>query len=344
MRDAVDYVVGRARGADALTSPVRACDARPSSDLGPSASPIADPSLLRRRWPTGRGAPSTPATPSNERLEFLGDAVLGWVVADHIFRALRRPARGRADQARARAWSTPPRWPRWPTSSTSATSAARQGRGRAGRPREAVDPGRRPGGGIGAVYLDGGSRRAARARAAAARRPHRRRRRPPRRRSTTRRRCRSWPPAASTRRPCYDVRERGARPRQAFFATVLVGGEVARRRARAGRRSRPSRRRPREACATARPSRRPPMPELPEVETDHGLSCPRSRRSAASSSGRSSASDQGGEVTGTRRRAPDRRRRSARLDGRQGHGGRPRASTSSATLDTGDAPGDRTCG
>ena len=36
---------------------------------------------------------------SNERLEFLGDAVLGWVIADLVYRPLRRPGRGCADRS-----------------------------------------------------------------------------------------------------------------------------------------------------------------------------------------------------------------------------------------------------
>ena len=48
---------------------------------------------------TARTAPSTPTTASNERLEFLGDAVLGLVVTDHVFDDVPDAARGRARQA-----------------------------------------------------------------------------------------------------------------------------------------------------------------------------------------------------------------------------------------------------
>ncbi len=101
-----------------------------------------------RWWAGGRA--------SNERLEFLGDAVLGWVVADW-----RSPATGTCPRASsrisARASSTRRRSPRWRCDSTSALSAPRQGRGRGRRPSQAVDPLRRAGSVIGAVYVDGGS-------------------------------------------------------------------------------------------------------------------------------------------------------------------------------------------
>ena len=47
---------------------------------------FADPSLLRRAMAHRSWVSENPGAPSNERLEFLGDAVLGWVVADIAFR------------------------------------------------------------------------------------------------------------------------------------------------------------------------------------------------------------------------------------------------------------------
>jgi ribonuclease-3 len=47
---------------------------------------FADPSLLRRAMAHRSYVAETPGERSNERLEFLGDAVLGWVVADIAFR------------------------------------------------------------------------------------------------------------------------------------------------------------------------------------------------------------------------------------------------------------------
>ena len=61
--------------ADALTALAR----RLGHDFG-------DPELLDRAVAHRSWCAETPGTPSNERLEFLGDAVLGLVVTDHIFR------------------------------------------------------------------------------------------------------------------------------------------------------------------------------------------------------------------------------------------------------------------
>lgn len=47
---------------------------------------FADPSLLQRAMAHRSWVAETPGGLSNERLEFLGDAVLGWVVADVVYR------------------------------------------------------------------------------------------------------------------------------------------------------------------------------------------------------------------------------------------------------------------
>ena len=47
---------------------------------------FGDPELLDRAVAHRSWCAETPGNPSNERLEFLGDAVLGLVVTDHIFR------------------------------------------------------------------------------------------------------------------------------------------------------------------------------------------------------------------------------------------------------------------
>jgi ribonuclease III len=47
---------------------------------------FADPALLRRSMAHRSWCAETPGEQSNERLEFLGDAVLGWAVADLVFR------------------------------------------------------------------------------------------------------------------------------------------------------------------------------------------------------------------------------------------------------------------
>ena len=60
--------------------------------------------LDRRRSRTARGAPSTGTRPSNERLEFLGDSVLGLVVTDYVFEHLPAAPRRRAGQGARRRW------------------------------------------------------------------------------------------------------------------------------------------------------------------------------------------------------------------------------------------------
>jgi len=47
---------------------------------------FTDPALLRRAMSHRSWCAETPGEVSNERLEFLGDAVLGWVVADIVYR------------------------------------------------------------------------------------------------------------------------------------------------------------------------------------------------------------------------------------------------------------------
>ena len=101
VRDAVDYVVARAWPRRALG---RAAGRRLDRAGRPaSAAPFADPALLRRALAHRSWcAEHAGRRRSNERLEFLGDAVLGLVVTDHIFRDLSRPARGRAGQGAGR--------------------------------------------------------------------------------------------------------------------------------------------------------------------------------------------------------------------------------------------------
>jgi len=48
--------------------------------------PVADQALLQRALAHRSWCAETPGTGSNERLEFLGDAVLGLVVTDHLYR------------------------------------------------------------------------------------------------------------------------------------------------------------------------------------------------------------------------------------------------------------------
>ena len=61
----------------------------PSADLEALAERIGyeftDPELLRRSMAHRSWCAETPGTISNERLEFLGDAVLGWAIADIVY-------------------------------------------------------------------------------------------------------------------------------------------------------------------------------------------------------------------------------------------------------------------
>jgi ribonuclease III len=115
-----------------------------------------DPNLLvqavsHRSWCAEAGG-----HPSNERLEFLGDAVLGLVVADHCYRAYPSSTEGDMAQVRAAVVNT----------NVLAEVAAELGLGQAvrlGRGEEASGGRRKPSiladsfeALIGAIYLDGG--------------------------------------------------------------------------------------------------------------------------------------------------------------------------------------------
>ena len=62
----------------------------PDHDLAALAGRVGhsfdDPELLRRALAHRSWCAETPGADSNERLEFLGDAVLGWAVADIVYR------------------------------------------------------------------------------------------------------------------------------------------------------------------------------------------------------------------------------------------------------------------
>ena len=105
---------------------------------------------------TGRGAPRPGARPSNERLEFLGDAVLGLVVAEHCYRAYpeharRRPGQGAGRRGQHRRAGRGGRRAR-----PRRRAAARPGRGRLGGRAKASILANAVEAVIGAVYLDGG--------------------------------------------------------------------------------------------------------------------------------------------------------------------------------------------
>jgi ribonuclease III len=63
--------------------------ASPDEELAPLAARVghsfSDETLLRRALAHRSWCAETPGTESNERLEFLGDAVLGWAIADLVY-------------------------------------------------------------------------------------------------------------------------------------------------------------------------------------------------------------------------------------------------------------------
>ena len=66
---------------------------------------FADPALLvqalaHRSWCAEQAAPGEAPPPSNERLEYLGDAVLGAIVADHVYLEYPQLLEGRLTDAR----------------------------------------------------------------------------------------------------------------------------------------------------------------------------------------------------------------------------------------------------
>ncbi len=59
-----------------------------------------EPALLRQAVAHRSWCAEVPGQPSNERLEFLGDAVLGWVVADQVYRAHPELSEGQLTEVR----------------------------------------------------------------------------------------------------------------------------------------------------------------------------------------------------------------------------------------------------
>ena len=80
---------------------------------------------------------------SNERLEFLGDAVLGWVVADLAFRRFPELPEGELTDVRKGVVNATALADGRPHARARRVPAARPGRGRRRRSRQAVDPVRR---------------------------------------------------------------------------------------------------------------------------------------------------------------------------------------------------------
>ena len=88
----------------------------------------------------------TAGLPTNERLEFLGDAVLGLIVTDTLFRAVPGPARRAAGQAAGGRGEHARAGRRGPGTEAGRLRPARPGRGGHRRPGQVVDPGRHAGG------------------------------------------------------------------------------------------------------------------------------------------------------------------------------------------------------
>ena len=139
VRDAVDYVHD-------ASGPGRAPDVSTALGRAASGTTFADPELLGAL----DGAPlvvrRAPGTISNERLEFLGDAVLGWVVADLAYRRLRDLPEGALTGVRKGVVNALALAEVAEELDLGAFLLLGRGRGRRRRPGEAVDPVRRAGG------------------------------------------------------------------------------------------------------------------------------------------------------------------------------------------------------
>ena len=300
VRDAVDCVIAPARatrtvGTDAARArgavdPATRCAARSSR----SGWTFRDHALLAARSRTARGARSTGVEASNERLEFLGDSVLGLVVTDYVFEHYPAAARGRARRrcapsvvnAEVLAEVAQRARPRRRTC-CSARARTRPAAGRSSR--SSPTRSRRS---IAAVYLDGGLATAARPRAALPRAtgsPSRRRPRRPRLQDAA---AGARGRSACDRLPRYSVRDEGPDHAKRFFATVLL-----RRRARTATARAARRRQAEQAAARVAWDTAAGRGERRRRATSGERGCRsylRSRSCAATSNGGRRQEDQGG--------------------------------------------------
>ena len=263
-------IVMAARGGGAVDP---ALDARLQLALGWT---FADHDLLDRALTHRSYCAEHGVEESNERLEFLGDSVLGFVVTRYVYERVPRAARGRAGEAARRGRERRGAGRRRAGARPRCVAAAGQGRGRVGWARQAVDPRRRHGGG----HRRGVPRRRARAAArlvlAAARAPHPRAGDRPGRAGLQDAAPGARGPAVRPAAPLPGA-PRGPRPLEAVLRRRCRSAARSTARARDVRRRRPSR--PRHALrgngCRARRAAPPPtggtvsgwgMPELPEVE------------------------------------------------------------------------------
>ena len=178
--------------------------------------------MAHRSW-----CAETPGEQSNERLEFLGDAVLGWAVADLVYRRYADLPEGKLTDLRKSVVNADGARQPSPAASSSVTGccSARASRRPAGGRKtsilsdalEAV---------LGAIYLDGG---AVAAFDFVERMPGRSRsptRSPGSTSSTTRRSCRSSTARIADAAPVYVVSAEGPDHAKQFSATVYVGGRA----------------------------------------------------------------------------------------------------------------------
>ena len=265
VRDAVDYVEVQAEGE--LIGSWRVPGSRPRTLARGHRARSRTTPRSSSRSPTRASPPSTTST-SNERLEFLGDAVVGLVIAEHAFRELDLPEGGLAQVRQA-------------TVSATVLAAASRAIGidealRLGRGEEAsggegsrLAARRRLRGRRGAVYLREGleAARARRARGPStsasteAQRPGRLGRKS---------RLQEWAEANGLGTPSYEVTGDGpghdaaTLPPSRSQASVAGTGEGSSKKA--------------AELAAARAAWEGEMPELPEVETVRAVAVPRAHR------------------------------------------------------------------
>ncbi len=236
--------------------------------------PVLDPGLLDRALTHRSFAYENGQIPTNERLEFLGDSVLGVVVTETLYTSPPRPLRGAAGQAARGGRQRPRPGRRGPRDRPRPAHQARPRRGDDRRSRQGLDPLRHRRGRHRRDPPERRHRGVAATRGPPALRPGDGGRRLHGRRPRL-----EDLPAGALRRPrprCSRVRHRGRRPRphEDLRRPRPRRRAAATATAPAARRRRPSRAPPRpptSSSAARQPRPKPdpdpcPVPELPEVE------------------------------------------------------------------------------